>query len=135
VERPRRAVRFARLIHRPVRDLGGPAVRAAAAANSSLPWLPRRVIRRPTLSRVPSPAIGTRLGITDLPSLTDVRDHHGPGRTPASAAIDTGACFGVTKATATDACQDLSGQFGDRLPKWEGSAMTRRSEVTRDHLC
>jgi hypothetical protein len=29
VERPRRVVRFARLIHRRVRVLGGPAVRAA----------------------------------------------------------------------------------------------------------
>jgi hypothetical protein len=30
-------VRFARLIHRPVRVLGGPAVRAACGGNPSLP--------------------------------------------------------------------------------------------------
>jgi hypothetical protein len=33
VERPRRVVRFARLIHRRVRVLGGPAVRAAYGGN------------------------------------------------------------------------------------------------------
>jgi hypothetical protein len=33
VERPGRVVRFARLIHRPVRVLGGPAVRAAYGGN------------------------------------------------------------------------------------------------------
>jgi hypothetical protein len=33
VERPRRVVRFARLIHWPVRVLGGPAVRAACGGN------------------------------------------------------------------------------------------------------
>jgi hypothetical protein len=33
VERPGRVVRFARLIHRPVRVLGGPAVRAASGGN------------------------------------------------------------------------------------------------------
>jgi hypothetical protein len=37
-------VRFARLIHRRVRDLGGPAVRAAYGGNLSLPWLPPRVV-------------------------------------------------------------------------------------------
>jgi hypothetical protein len=37
VERPGRKVRFARLIHRPVRVLGGPAVRAARGANLGLP--------------------------------------------------------------------------------------------------
>jgi hypothetical protein len=37
VERPRRAVRFARLIHRRVRDLGGPPVRAASGGRLSLP--------------------------------------------------------------------------------------------------
>jgi hypothetical protein len=35
VERPRRVVRFARLIHRRGRDLGGPAVRAACGGNPS----------------------------------------------------------------------------------------------------
>jgi hypothetical protein len=44
VERPRRAVRFARLIHRPVRVLGGPAVRAACGGDLSLTWLPRMVL-------------------------------------------------------------------------------------------
>ena len=33
VERPHRAVRFARLIHRPVRVLGGPSARAAFGGN------------------------------------------------------------------------------------------------------
>src|SRR5829696_5574752 len=36
-------MRFARLIDRPVRVLGGPAVRAAFGGNLSLTWLPRRV--------------------------------------------------------------------------------------------
>jgi hypothetical protein len=44
VERPRRVVRFARLIHRRVRVLGGPAVRAAFGGNLSLPWLLLSVI-------------------------------------------------------------------------------------------
>src|SRR5688572_13823157 len=37
-------MRFARLIHRPGRVLGGPAVRAACSGDLSLPWLPRRVL-------------------------------------------------------------------------------------------
>jgi hypothetical protein len=37
VERRGRKVRFARLIHRPVRVLGEPAVRAACGGNLSLP--------------------------------------------------------------------------------------------------
>jgi hypothetical protein len=37
VERPRRKVRLARLMHRPVRDLGGPAARAACSGSLSLP--------------------------------------------------------------------------------------------------
>ena len=45
VERTRRAVRFARLIDRRVRDLGGPAARATFGGNLSLPWLLRRVVR------------------------------------------------------------------------------------------
>jgi hypothetical protein len=44
VERPRRKERFARLIHRRVRVLGGPAVRAACGGNLSLPWLLLRVV-------------------------------------------------------------------------------------------
>jgi hypothetical protein len=44
VERPGRKVRFARLIHRPGRTLGGPAVRAAFGSNLSLPWLLLRVV-------------------------------------------------------------------------------------------
>jgi hypothetical protein len=39
VERPRRVVRFARLIQRPGRVLGGPTVRAAFGGNRILPWL------------------------------------------------------------------------------------------------
>jgi hypothetical protein len=38
-------VRFARLMHRRVRDLGGPTVRAAFGGNQSLAWLPRKVVR------------------------------------------------------------------------------------------
>ena len=50
--RPGRKVRFARLMDRPVRDLGGPAVRAAAAGNLSLLWSPRRVVpARPAVMR------------------------------------------------------------------------------------
>jgi hypothetical protein len=41
-------VRFARLIQRRGRVLGGPAVRAAYGGNPSLIWLPRRVL--PTLT-------------------------------------------------------------------------------------
>jgi hypothetical protein len=45
VVRPRRKVRFARLIDRRDRALGGPTVRAAFGGNLSLTWLPRRVVR------------------------------------------------------------------------------------------
>jgi hypothetical protein len=38
VKRPRRAVRFARLLHRLAAFLGGPLVRAACGGNLSLPW-------------------------------------------------------------------------------------------------
>jgi hypothetical protein len=44
VVRPRREVRFARLIHRRGRVLGGPAVRAACGGSLSLTWLPRTVV-------------------------------------------------------------------------------------------
>jgi hypothetical protein len=44
VVRPRRKVRFARLIDRRGRVLGGPAVRAACGGNLSLPWLPLEVV-------------------------------------------------------------------------------------------
>jgi hypothetical protein len=44
VVRPRRAVRFARLIDRRVRAFGGPTVRAAFAGNLNLPCLPRWVV-------------------------------------------------------------------------------------------
>jgi len=37
-------VRFARLIQRPIRDLGGPTARAACGGNLSLSWLPPRVV-------------------------------------------------------------------------------------------
>jgi hypothetical protein len=53
VERPRRKVRFARLIQRRGRDLGGPTVRAACGGNLSLTWLP--------LGVVPQYQIGERL--------------------------------------------------------------------------
>jgi hypothetical protein len=52
VERLRRMVRFARLIHRRGRDLGGPAVRAACGGNLSLPWLPRREVRLTEAARI-----------------------------------------------------------------------------------
>jgi hypothetical protein len=38
-------MRFARLIHRLVRVLGGPAVRAACGGDLGLPWLPLTVLR------------------------------------------------------------------------------------------
>jgi hypothetical protein len=43
VERPRRVVRLARLIHRPRRVLGGPSARAAFGGSLGLPWSLRRV--------------------------------------------------------------------------------------------
>jgi hypothetical protein len=43
VVRSRRVVRFARLIQRRGRDLGGPSARAASGGNPSLPRLPRSV--------------------------------------------------------------------------------------------
>jgi hypothetical protein len=56
---------------------------------------------------------------------------HWPGRcAPASVAISTGTCRAVIKAITTDHMLDPSGQFGARLPKWVGSAITDRSEVT-----
>jgi hypothetical protein len=51
--------RWTLLIHRRGRVLGGVAVRAACGGHPSLPWLPRRVVRRPTRSRVSSPAMVT----------------------------------------------------------------------------
>jgi hypothetical protein len=44
VERPRRKVRFARLIQRRVRALGGPSARAAFGGNLSLTWLLLKVV-------------------------------------------------------------------------------------------
>jgi hypothetical protein len=46
VVRPRRVVRFARLIHRPVRILGVPSARATCGGNLSLTGLPRSVMPR-----------------------------------------------------------------------------------------
>jgi hypothetical protein len=45
VVRPRRKVRFARLINRRGRVLGGPLVRAAFGGNLSLPWLLLTVVQ------------------------------------------------------------------------------------------
>jgi hypothetical protein len=45
MERPRRVVRFARLIQWPVGDLRGPSVRAACGGDLSLLWLPLTVLR------------------------------------------------------------------------------------------
>jgi hypothetical protein len=53
VERPGRAVRFARLIHRPVRVLGGPAVRAACGGDQMPTASPRRVCGSMTLCSSP----------------------------------------------------------------------------------
>jgi len=58
VERPGRMVRFARLMHRPVRVLGGPAVRAAYGGNLSLAWLPPTVISQRTRYRGLTGALG-----------------------------------------------------------------------------
>jgi hypothetical protein len=44
VERPRRKVRFARLIQQRGRVVGVPAVRAAYGGDLNLPWLPRTVV-------------------------------------------------------------------------------------------
>jgi hypothetical protein len=53
-ERPHRKVRFARLIQRPVRVVGGPTVRAAFGGGPSLPCLPRTVRSGP---RKPFPPV------------------------------------------------------------------------------
>jgi hypothetical protein len=45
VERTRRVVRFARLIHRRTRAAGVPLAGAAFGGDLRLTWLPRRVIR------------------------------------------------------------------------------------------
>jgi hypothetical protein len=45
VVRPRRVVRFARLIQRRVRAFGRPTARAAFGGNLSLTWWPPRVMR------------------------------------------------------------------------------------------
>jgi hypothetical protein len=41
-------MRFAQLIHRPVRVLGGPTARAACGGSLSLTWLPRKVVQMST---------------------------------------------------------------------------------------
>jgi hypothetical protein len=63
VERPHRKVRFARLIQRRVRDLGGPAVRAAYGGDLRLPWLPLTVVRHRQLDRAEHAHRFTRLRI------------------------------------------------------------------------
>jgi hypothetical protein len=60
VERPRRAVRFARLIQRRVRVLGGPSVRAACGGNVNLNWLSRRVVASEQVTPRRSDARGQR---------------------------------------------------------------------------
>jgi hypothetical protein len=61
VERPRRVVRFARLIQRRVRVLGGPAVRAGFGGSQMLPWLPRRVMPQDELHERLNKALDGRL--------------------------------------------------------------------------
>ena len=51
VERPRRVVRFARLIHRRGRVLGGPRSAPPAAAIPSLTWLRPKVLGQARLGR------------------------------------------------------------------------------------
>jgi len=70
VERPRRVVRFARLMQRRSRVLGRPLARAASGGNPSLPWLPRAVVPRMGLVLV--------LGVFVDPH----RPHPSPGGTP-----------------------------------------------------
>lgn len=53
MERPERAVRFARLIHRRVRVLSGSAARAACGGNLSLPRLPLNVVLQEVTLRCP----------------------------------------------------------------------------------
>jgi hypothetical protein len=62
VDRPRRAVRFARLLQRRGRVLGGPAARAASGGSLSLAWLPRSVEgrTRPQVHRAGKRAVGWR---------------------------------------------------------------------------
>jgi hypothetical protein len=50
---PRRVVRFAQLIQRPVRVLGGPTVRAASGGNQSLPELLLRVAGQEARRSIP----------------------------------------------------------------------------------
>jgi len=70
VERPRRKERFARLIHRRGRDLGGPSVRAAYGGNPSLTWSPPRVVFAGTATRAGSLA-RTSLAATKKPTPGD----------------------------------------------------------------
>ena len=72
VERPRRVVRFARLIHRRVRVLGGPAVGAAFGGHLSLPWLPLTVVRQ---IKPPRSLIRHRLGWEWADRRRDDQDH------------------------------------------------------------
>jgi hypothetical protein len=72
-ERPRRVVRFARLIQRPVRVLGGPTVRAAFGGILSMPCLLLSVVLRMapsfgcwTASRLQIPA-AVAIAMTEAP--------------------------------------------------------------------
>jgi len=127
--------RFARLIH-PI----GAAVFLADLRSGPPPAASQPALaatqggRRPTVSRGLLSCHGDTARTADLPSLTDLRDHDGPGHIPGGTAIGTGACLGVTRRPRRTARPGPRGQFGDRFPKWVGSATTDRSEVRRDHL-
>jgi hypothetical protein len=79
VERPRRVVRFARLMDRRVRAYGQPSADAAFGGNLSLTWLPRRagdmtkVCRAPT-SHNPRQSRQAEGGATQ-PAGTSWKDH------------------------------------------------------------
>jgi len=81
VERPRRVVRFARLMHRRVRAFGRPSAGAAYGGNLSLTWLLLSVVRyaHPVL-----PRWGASRNVAMLPCATVVVARLGPSGQEAS---------------------------------------------------
>src|SRR5215216_7006705 len=85
-------VRFARLIHRRGRVLGGPSVRAASGGIPAGPGCHAGWTAANRFAGLLS-CHGDTARTADLPSLPNLRDHNGPGRIPAGTAIGTGACL------------------------------------------
>ena len=82
-------MRFARLMHRGGRVLGGPAARAAFGGIPACPgchagWYGGQPFRGGLLS-----CHGDTARTADLPSLPNLWDHDGPGRTPALPDVPT----------------------------------------------